>query len=95
MPRIAKERRIRRQARLVRKREQAVKFWGESPQEAEDRFLLTLSTDRHMERALRRKIREARARARIRADAGPLDIRQMDIATGTEWTVDAEGRECS
>jgi len=63
MPRVAKERRQRRQARLVAQRAQRVKFWGPDWQARQDRFLLTLSTDRHMDRGLRRVVRDARRRA--------------------------------
>ena len=73
MPRVAKERRLRRKARRVRQRDHLAQFWGPDWQAAQDRFLLTLPTDRHMERGLRRMIRDARRRER--AGMPPLVIK--------------------
>ena len=77
MPRVAKDRRLKRKARLVRTLEQARRFWGQDWRGAQDRFLLTLSTDRHMDRGLRRMIRMARERAGL-GGAPPLTLAALE-----------------
>lgn len=89
MPRVAKERRLQRKARLARQRAWKREFWGSDDwPEQYHRFLLTVQIKPGMPGDIRRLVMKARARQRQRdrerAEAGPLDIRVMDIETGEE-----------
>jgi len=61
MPRVAKERRLRRQARLERQRAWLAAFWGSEWGSDQRAFLCTLRLKRGMARQLRRKVLQARA----------------------------------
>jgi hypothetical protein len=68
MPRVAKARRLKRQARLERQRAWLAKFWGSTWGEQQRAFLLTLQLKRGMPRLLRRMV----IKARIARGARPI-----------------------